>query len=42
MKLRRINVKVNEKLKPKKINVSMISHSGTNPLNFNIVRFEQN
>ena len=42
MKLRQINVKINEKLKPRKINVSIICHSGTYPLNFKIVRFEQN
>ena len=41
MKLRRINIKINEKFKPKKITVSIISHSGTDPLNFKIFSLGQ-
>jgi len=41
MKLRLIKFKINEKFKPRKIIVSIISHSGTYPLKVMIVSFEQ-
>lgn len=41
MKLRLIKFKINEKFKPRKIIVSIISHSGTYPLKVRIVSFEQ-
>ena len=41
MKLRLINIKINEKFKPKKITVSIISHSGTDPFNLRIIYLGQ-
>ena len=41
MKLRRVNIKTYETIKPKKIKVSITHHSGTVPLNFAMFYFEQ-